>query len=302
LQKRIFEYRVSLVAPGPASIVVVEEELTRIDDGNRTCILQKRRSDEAWTFLNEKSNQSEQLNSSPDQLGIMLLRDSLAHKSIQDFRKTLGSCLFFDLQPQLMRSASPIAPNPVLTTDGSNVASVLDAMHGEEPIRFSKFEQDLFRIVPEIQSVRFKSVQNGSKFMAFRESSLPTETYSFQASDGMLRAAAMLAALHSSQAALLAIEEPENGLHPRRLEQFIEVFRDYTRTQPNLLQKQIVATCHSTNILNWIEPEELLIASRNDGGTSFSHVIDIARVRSLMEDAPLGDLWYRGSLGGVPSP
>jgi len=227
----------------------------------------------------------------------------IAHHSIQQFRLAINSLWIFDLQPRSMKAAAQIVPNATLEWDGSNIAAVLDTLGGEHRKSFDALSHDLSGIIPEIANLKLKTVDGSSKFLAFNEKGVSGDVLSFQASDGVLRAVAMLAALHSPQQPnVLVFEEPENGIHPRRQDLLVDRLRQYTKAQSKPVQRQVIITTHSPYLLDSLDPNEVLIVSRNESGTRVEPIANIEHVRHSMEDSSLGEIWHRGSIGGVPNP
>jgi hypothetical protein len=115
--------------------------------------------------------------------------------------------------------------------------------------------------------------------------------------DGTLRIAEILWALVSRPRTgpnLLLIEEPETGLYPGLLTGLLDTIAGYS------LDRQIILSTHSAQVVNWASPRELRLVSRPAGKT---------RVRSLNEDhvsqllthlqgRTLGQFVYSGVLDG----
>jgi predicted ATPase len=182
-------------------------------------------------------------------------------------------------------------------------AAFLDYLKSEHEPSFDALMRDLGSIVPEVRSLPLRTTEGGQKFLAIQESYSPVAVPSFAASEGLLRSLAILAALHDPRRPrFFAFEEPENGVHPRRLEQIVECMRLATQATSTHPQRQIVLATHSPYLLDKVRPEEVLVVTRDEGGTKIGPVANIGSVKSLLEDAPLGELWHRGTIGGVPSP
>jgi predicted ATPase len=61
----------------------------------------------------------------------------------------------------------------------------------------------------------------------------------------------------------LAIEEPENFLHPYMQAEIIDMIRRRTKRQ----RMFALVTTHSETLLNAVEPAEVIVISRHDGVT-----------------------------------
>ncbi len=66
---------------------------------------------------------------------------------------------------------------------------------------------------------------------------------------------------------------------------------------------QVVATTQSPYFLDLFKdhPEEIVIAQKDGIEARFERLTDRPDVRDILADAPLGDVWYSGVLGGVPT-
>ena len=115
-------------------------------------------------------------------------------------------------------------------------------------------------------------------------------------SDGTIRLLALLViALWSSKySSLLAIEEPENGLHPHLSEHVVSVLREAS------VHRQIIVSTHNPTFLDFLEPAEVLLCDKIDGFTRITSAADNTEVTSFKRKFRLGELWEQGVLGGIP--
>jgi predicted ATPase len=104
---------------------------------------------------------------------------------------------------------------------------------------------------------------------------------------------------------IVAFEEPEHGVHPRLLENIQEAM--YRLAYPENYGEdrepvQVIATTHSPYLLDLYKehPEEIVIASKDEKGVHFERLVDQPHYKEVIQDAPLGEIWYTGVLGGVP--
>ena len=66
---------------------------------------------------------------------------------------------------------------------------------------------------------------------------------------------------------------------------------------------QVIATTHSPYFLDLFKdhPEEIVICEKTGQGVEFKRLSELPHIDEILGDAPLGDAWYTGILGGVPS-
>jgi predicted ATPase len=94
---------------------------------------------------------------------------------------------------------------------------------------------------------------------------------------------------------LLCIEEPENYLHPRLLEILVELLN---QRQAEAGCPQIILTTHSPLLVDKLSIDELIVAGKIEGATTFARASSKKRLRELLskKEVSLGDLWYSGAL------
>jgi hypothetical protein len=64
---------------------------------------------------------------------------------------------------------------------------------------------------------------------------------------------------------------------------------------------QVIATTHSPYFLDLYKdhPEEVVIAQKTKDGARFERLSEQPHIMEVLGDAPLGEVWYSGVLGGV---
>ena len=114
-------------------------------------------------------------------------------------------------------------------------------------------------------------------------------------SDGTLRYLCLLAILlDPDPPPLIAIEEPELGLHPDLIPKMADLLVDAsTRTQ-------LVVTTHSEMLVDALHdrPDDIVVCEKHEGQTMMRR-LSREKLAIWLEDYRLGDLWMSGQLGGV---
>ena len=133
--------------------------------------------------------------------------------------------------------------------------------------------------------------------------STPLEFISYPYSHSLLTLALLVLKYQNQRPALLAIEEPERGLHPYLLEKVVATLRSLSVDADRPMQ--IVLATHSAELLEYCSAHEVrfLRRSREDGNVVVHQVDTTADgwARAYREyDESLGDLWLSGNLGGIP--
>jgi predicted ATPase len=115
-------------------------------------------------------------------------------------------------------------------------------------------------------------------------------------SDGTIKMFAYLVLLHDpSPHPLLCVEEPENQLYPRLLDELAEEFRDYA-----IKGGQVMVSTHSPDFLNAVRLDEVFWLSKQNGYTRVCRATDVQLLHRLIDEGDtLGSLWKQGFFEGA---
>ena len=178
-----------------------------------------------------------------------------------------------------------------LSEEFDNLPARLAALKGN-PVVKRRLVELVRELAPEFDD--FEVVPEGgtlSLYLTEGDLSIPAR----RLSDGTLRYLCLLAILvDPNPPPLLAIEEPELGLHPDIHLQLAGLLRDAsTRTQ-------LVVTTHSDMLVDALTdtPEAVVVCEKVDGSTQLRR-LDSENLKPWLEKYRLGELWTRGELGGT---
>jgi predicted ATPase len=88
---------------------------------------------------------------------------------------------------------------------------------------------------------------------------------------------------------VILIEEPENGIHPKRLREVLTILRTLVGEQA---ATQIIMTTHSPYVIDLFEPDEVTLCQRQDDGSVSVHRLSESRtVRDQIDVFTLGEIW-----------
>jgi predicted ATPase len=140
-----------------------------------------------------------------------------------------------------MRQPGSPAPVQDIGTLGDQISSFLYHLRGEDNKRFAAVFRTLRTIIPSVESLDVDlDDRRGTLDILVRQSGI--DFSSRIVSEGTLRVLALSAlAVNPWSGSLLAFEEPENGVHPRRLELIAELLLSLCVQQ----ERQILVTTHS---------------------------------------------------------
>ena len=210
-------------------------------------------------------------------------------------------------QARLIHEPKPLEPKAELAENGRNLAVVLDRIRDEAPERFEALNAELGRWLPEFDRVLFETPQTGHRSFALRTRREQRAIKAGNLSDGTLLALAILCLAYiNDPPPLVCFEEPDHGLHPRLMRDVRDAM--YRLAYPEKCGEsrppvQVVATTHSPVLLDLFRdyPEEVVVASKSGTEATFQRLSDLPNFEEILADSSLGDAWYSGVLGGVPT-
>ncbi|HSL55491.1 MAG TPA: ATP-binding protein [Pyrinomonadaceae bacterium] len=242
---------------------------------------------------------------SPVKLGTLPMRNNLS--AIRPPFLGYEGFRVFSFEANAIAKPVMTSPNPQLEQDGSNLAAVLDGLRDSDPERLEEMNRELNRWLPEFDRILLATPEEGKKSFALRTSVGHFRLPASELSQGVLLALAFLAVVYApNPPSIVCFEEPDRGIHPRL---FVDI-RDamYRLAFPeNYGEKrksvQVIATTHSPYLLDLYKehPEQIVIAHKDEQGVHFERLSEKPHIDEILESAPLGDIWYSGILGGVPS-
>jgi predicted ATPase len=164
------------------------------------------------------------------------------YPAIEAARSELSDWRTYYLDPRVaMRAAQPPSDVRDIGVLGGEIAPFLYRLHAEYPKHFGAVSRALRSIVPSVEELKVDlDRRRGTLDILIRQSG--TDYSSRIVSEGTLRVLALCAiAANPWGGSLLAFEEPENGVHPRRLELIAQLLLSLALDQ----ERQIVVTTHS---------------------------------------------------------
>jgi predicted ATPase len=199
-----------------------------------------------------------------------------------------------------LRADSPADGRAVLDLTGNNLAAEIERMRGtgaEPSARFQDLLTALQGVYDRIVDVRPVRVRPGRLTLQFEERGIRVPLDQSAVSDGVLHALALLVAIFTDGQGVLALEEPENAIHPWAARALVRLAQQERR-------RQILLTTHSETVVSAIvDPRALYVVEHGDRGTTIQRAADRATSLDVVlreTGQRLGDVWIDGSLGGVP--
>jgi predicted ATPase len=214
---------------------------------------------------------------------------------VGDFALQVRNWAFYNFVPSLMEAPLAVRKDVRLQEHGENFGVVLHSHHAEFGSHFREIEEWLRRAMPEISSLLTGLTEGGQTFAQIEESGLKVRIPSWSMSDGTIRFLAhLLVVFGASPPPLVCFEEPENYIHPHSLELLAHVLKKAST------RSQILLSTHSPYLLNFLEPDDIIVVEKHEGATEASRPTHPGAIKEALKTLGLGEMWYAGSLGGTP--
>jgi predicted ATPase len=212
--------------------------------------------------------------------------------------RALSSTVKYQLDPEALRSTAQPEPSPQLSPTGSNLAAVLENIRtGKDLSAALGLDRTLQEAIPTLSGIALPTVQQPQYAKAL-EFTLADDGEAVtiparQASDGAVLLIAFLALAYGNTPDILLIEEPENGLHPSRLQLVIDILYKISKGEIGTRPRQVILTTHSPLLLNFVRPENVRIFRRDDtGATQVTAMSAVPNLSNLLKEFATGELWY----------
>lgn len=247
-------------------------------------------------YFDERSNQKVPFHPEPTQCALSVLVEREKTPTLITLREWLSQWAFYDFDPAQMREYGLSQEEFRLESDGRNLAQVLHSLQSSYPEKFRLIQETFQSSFEEVEEITTPIRRDMPKTtISIKEKDFDKPFPSWVLSDGELKILAMLASLYSpTPPPLIALEEPENFIHPHLLEFIVELLKNASD------RMQILLTTHSPLLVDLLDPEDLIIIGREKGQTTVAKRRTRKELKKALEQLSLGELWYSGELGGVP--
>lgn len=223
--------------------------------------------------------------------------DLLSHARAQLFRLPSSGVV---LTGQGFADADGI---PELQPDGTNVPGLIDFFLRHDRARLDRFCAAAKERIPGLLDVQVATPHSASRrvdLVIDGGHRMPAD----QASTGVRALLFFLAlAHHPKPPPVILLEEPESGLHPKRLEDVLNLLRDITQGKLGE-PAQVILSTHSPYLLDCVRlPEDQVLVFRRHPATGARTVnaVDAEGLKVFLDEFKLGEVWFnRGEDGLLP--
>jgi predicted ATPase len=218
---------------------------------------------------------------------------------LKALRQHLTTSTLVRLDPDALRAPAPLIPDAsqIRFADdrGQGLASVYDAILNRDRKAFDAIEAAVKKAFPTVDRIALKNVGTTMKEPAaiLRGG---TQVSAKEMSEGLLYFLGFSALQYCEGPTIFLVEEPENGLHPSRIQDVVRILRVISETS------QVILATHSPLVVNELRPEEVTVVTRDETGTHASLIRDTPEFEERSKVYALGELWVSYANGVDEAP
>lgn len=181
-------------------------------------------------------------------------------------QEELANWFTFYLEPrEQMRLPNPVKAVHDIGPMGENLAAYLNTLNGLNKRQFESIEKSLNKMIPSITGIDVSVNEIGEVELDVLEGEKRISARIL--SEGTLRILGLLTLVGSEEPpTLIGFEEPENGIHPRRIRRIAQ----FLETRMILKDVQFIVTSHSTLLADLVPVDSLYVCRKVNGSTEIA--------------------------------
>ena len=232
------------------------------------------------------------------------ISDENAQGAISWVRERIGSWRVYHVHDTSasspMRKTARIDDNAFLRPDGSNLAAFLYLLQQNHPAAYAMIRGAIQRVAPFFDDFQLTPRRLNADDIRLEWRHRKSQQY-FDASslsDGTLRFIALATLFlqpENLRPSVILVDEPELGLHPYAIGMLASLIRQAST------DRQVIVSTQSSLLLDYFDPQDVLVANRVDGGTQFTR-LESGACEDWLKEFSLGQLWEKNEIGGRPAP
>jgi predicted ATPase len=179
-------------------------------------------------------------------------------------KKELQSWFFYYFEPrERMRAPTSVKEVRHIGLMGEELAAFLNTLRNLDPRQFEAVEKAVHSLIPSITGIRTEVNKVGEVELSLMEG--PVAMPARVVSEGTLRVLGLLALSGVKEPpAVIGFEEPENGVHPRRIRDIAKIL--VSRAESG--NTQLIVTTHSPILPDHVLDDSLFVCRKKDGTTA----------------------------------
>ena len=252
---------------GPLGTPSISRETLQVNLGQGTPPLARleRRGQTGWLY--DDGGKIEIKNQRINQLAVRSYVGP-AQATLYRLREEIASWRFFSgirFDDRQVRQPALTERAPSLREDAGNIAAVLNWIHNDYRDVFNELEIHIRGLIPAFRGLGLRATGSGRVTLTWDEDGLVNPLTASDLSDGSLRLILWLTlALTPNPPALVCIDEPEVGMHPRTLPKIAGLLKKLaTRTQ-------VIVATHSSYFLTQFDVSNIAVLRKRNGNVEFA--------------------------------
>ncbi len=199
-----------------------------------------------------------------------------------------------------LKKTADLHDNRFLRPDGSNLAAFLYLLRERYEESYNFIRNTIRLVAPFFNDFALRPSPLNENMIRLEWEHRGSDAY-FDASslsDGTLRFIALATLLQQPKElrpSVILLDEPELGMHPLAITMLASMVKSAS------VDTQVILATQSPILLDYFEPEDVLVADRVDGATEFTPQ-RADKLEVWLRDYSLGELWEKNELGGRPAP
>ena len=180
--------------------------------------------------------------------------DTVDFRHILAAKEEMKKWRFMQLNPEDLRQpTSKKTGEDVISSSGKNLAAALFRIQQQDTYSLVEISRKLNSFLPEFTEISVFDDKENKQYVLLLKGEDGKEYSSRVLSEGTLRILALCIMEHDEKySGLICFEEPENGIHPFRIEAIAELLKDLTTefNNPDMPLRQLIVNTHSPLFVN----------------------------------------------------
>lgn len=202
--------------------------------------------------------------------------------------KVVGKAAAFRFDPRCLKASDNVRENPELAEDGGGLPGFLDGILRRGDQSFSELVREFCSRFSEFTRLEFL-LRKGKVLSLCFHTRYGMKLSAGSVSDGTILSLAFLAVCYQPEPPkILLVEEPENGVHPGRLEEIVGTLRHLSEEKG----VQVILTTHSPYLLDLVADGEVRVFQKDgEGAVQAKRLSDFDDVEEMKKNFMTGEIW-----------
>jgi len=233
---------------------------------------------------------------SGQELILRQINDPIHYLPTHTLRKAIESIAVynnFDIgEGSKLRVPTEFSTDVRLRKSGANLTQILNELKLNHTFDFERLEETFRNVNPYFKSIEITNLY-GQSYLSLREKNMSRAIGALHISDGTLRFLLSECVFYNPlRGALVAIDEPERGLHPDMIRSIADMMKYAAQ------QSQIIVATHSPHLLNQFELEDILVFEKNEENSTVVRTVSEKDFPDWEGELLPGQMWLLGQIGG----